>query len=69
MEELLKCIDLERRKLLIVVKNLPANAGDISNTGSIPGSGRARGGGRGNLLQYSYLKNPHGQSSRTGYSP
>ena len=38
-----------------VVKNLPANAGD---TGLIPGSGRAPGGGNGNTLQYSYLGNP-----------
>ena len=37
-----------------VVKNPPANAGDA---GSIPGSGRAPGGGNGNLLQYSYLEN------------
>ena len=39
----------------IVLKNLPANAGD---TGSIPGSGRSRGGGNGNPLQYSCLGNP-----------
>ena len=38
-----------------VVKNLPANAGDI---GSVPGSGRSPGGGNGNPLQYSYLGNP-----------
>ena len=37
------------------VKNLPANAGDV---GSIPGSGRSPGGGNGNPLQYSCLKNP-----------
>ena len=38
-----------------VVKNPPANAGDV---GSIPGSGRSPGGGNGNLLQYSGLENP-----------
>ena len=38
-----------------MVKNLPANAGDV---GLIPGSGRCPGGGHGNLLQYSCLKNP-----------
>ena len=38
-----------------VVKNLPANAGDI---GSVPGSERSPGGGNGNPLQYSYLGNP-----------
>ena len=40
-----------------VVKNLPANAGDIRDVGSIPGSGRSPGGGHGNLFQYSCLKN------------
>ena len=39
-------------------KNLPANAGDIRDTGSIPGSGRSPGGGHDNPLQYSYLENP-----------
>ena len=38
-----------------VVKNLPANAGEI---GSILGSGRSRGEGNGNPLQYSCLGNP-----------
>ena len=42
----------------IVVKNLPANAGDIRDTGSIPGLGRASGVGNGNPLQYSCLENP-----------
>ena len=37
----------------IVVKNLPANAGD---TGRIPGSGRSPGGGNGNPLEYSCLE-------------
>jgi len=41
-----------------VVKNPPANAGDVSNTGSISGSGRSPEGERGNLLQYSCLENP-----------
>ena len=41
-----------------MVKNLPANAGDTGVLGSIPGSGRSPGGGHGNLLQYSCLKNP-----------
>ena len=39
------------------VKNLPANAGDTRDMGSIPGSGRSPGGGNGNLLQYSCLGN------------
>ena len=41
-----------------VVKNLPANAGDVDDPGSIPGSGRFPGEGNGNPLQYSYLENP-----------
>ena len=41
-----------------VVKNLPANTGDIRDAGSIPGSGRSPGGGPGNPLQYSCLENP-----------
>ena len=40
------------------VKNPPANAGDAGISGSIPGSGRSPGGGNGNPLQYSCLKNP-----------
>ena len=39
----------------LVVKNPPANAGDV---GSIPGLGRSPGGGNGNPFQYSYLGNP-----------
>ena len=41
-----------------VVKNLPANAGDAGEEGSIPGSGRSPGRGNGNPLQYSCLGNP-----------
>ena len=40
-----------------VVKNLPANAGDPGDMGSIPGLGRSPGGGRGNPFQYSCLGN------------
>ena len=42
----------------LVVKNLLANAGDLRDTGSIPGSGRSPGEGRGNPLQCSCLENP-----------
>ena len=45
-------------KVVLVVKNPPANAGDIKDVGSIPGLGRSSGGGRGNPLQYSFLENP-----------
>ena len=41
-----------------MVKNLPANAGDAREEGLIPGLGRSPGGGHGNPLQYSCLKNP-----------
>ena len=41
-----------------VVKNLSANAGDVRDAGSIPGSGRSPGEGNGNLLQHSCLENP-----------
>ena len=41
-----------------MVKTLPANAGDIRDAGSIPGSGRSPGGGHGNPLQCSCLENP-----------
>ena len=53
----------------LVVKNPPANAGDIRGEGSIPGSGRSPGEGHDNPLQYSCLENPHGQRSLVGYSP
>ena len=42
----------------LAVKNLPANAGDVREAGSIPGWGRSPGGGNGNLLLYSCLENP-----------
>ena len=45
-------------QVALAVKNLPANAGDIRDTGSIPGSGRSLGGGHGNPLRYSCLGNP-----------
>ena len=42
-----------------MVKNLPTNAGEASDTGLIPGAGRSPEGGNGNpLLQYSCLENP-----------
>ena len=40
-----------------MVKNFPANEGDLRDTGSVPGLGRS-GGGHGNPLQYSCLENP-----------
>ena len=46
-----------------VVKNLSANAQDESYGGLIPGSGIFPGGGNGNPLQYTYLKNPMGRGA------
>ena len=42
----------------LVVKNLSANAGDIKDTGSSPGSGRYPGGGHSNPFQYPCLEIP-----------
>ena len=43
--------------MVLVVKNLPANAVDLGDAGSIPGLGRFPGGSHGNPLQYSCLEN------------
>ena len=56
-------------QVALVVKNLPANAGDMRDMGSIPGSGRSPWGRHRNLLQYSCLENLPGQRSLAGYSP
>ena len=45
-------------QVALVVNSLPANLGDVRDTGSIPGSGRSPGGGHGNPLQYSCLEHP-----------
>ena len=44
--------------MALVVKNLPAKAGDTRDMGSISELGRSPGGGNGNPLQYSCLENP-----------
>ena len=41
-----------------MVKNPPADAGDVRDEGSLPGSGSSLGEELGNPLQYSCLKNP-----------
>ena len=56
-------------QVVLLVKNPPAYAGNVRDTGSIPGSERSPGGGHGNPLQCSCLENPHGQRSLAGYSP
>ena len=57
-DKIFKELTSEYRHVALVVRNLPANAGDIRDTGSIPGSGRSPGEGNGNPLQYSCLENP-----------
>ena len=49
--------------LALVVKNTPANAGDIRDVGSITGLGRFPGGGHANPLQCSCLENPMDRDS------
>ena len=44
-------------QVALEVKNLPANAGDIRGTGSVPGLGRSPRGGHDNPLKYSCLEN------------
>ena len=56
-------------QVALVVKNLPANAGDVREVGLIPGLGRSPGEDNGNPLQYPCLENPsHGQRSLVGHS-
>ena len=45
-------------QVALVVKNPPANTGDVRDTGSVPGLGRFPEGGNGSPLQYSCLGNP-----------
>ena len=45
-------------QVALVVKNPPADAGDIREVGMIPGLGRSPGEGHGNLPQYSFMENP-----------
>ena len=52
-----------------MVKNLPANAEDTADMGSIPGSERSPGAGNGNPLQYSCLENSMDRGALVGYSP
>ena len=58
MPGILQARTLEWVHVVLVVKNPPANAGDVRDMGSIPGLGRSPGGQHGNPLQYSCLENP-----------
>ena len=55
--------------MVLVVKNLPANEGDIREAGSVPGLGRSPGEGHSNPLQYFLPGESHGQRSQVGYGP
>ena len=50
-------------QVMPVVKNPPANAGDVRDTGLISGSGRSPRGEHGNPFQYSCLQNPMGRGA------
>ena len=56
-------------QVALVVKKLPANAGDIRDPDLIPGSGRSPGEAHGNPLQYSCLEKPMDRGALVGYSP
>ena len=43
--------------MLLVIKNMPTNAGDVEDAGSSHRTGRSPGEGNGNPLQYSCLEN------------
>ena len=50
--------------VVLVVKYLPSNAGDLREMRSVPGSGRSPGGGNGSPLQYSCLENAMDREDR-----
>ena len=50
-------------QVALMIKNLPANAGNIRDTYCIPESGRSPGGGNGNPFQYSCWRNPMDRGS------
>ena len=54
--------------MALVVKNPPANAGDVRDACLIPGSGRSPGGGDGNPLKYSCLEYLMDRALMAGYS-
>ena len=51
-----------------MLKNLPANAGDVRDAGSIPGSRRSPGGGHGKPTPVFLRGGSQGQRSLVGYS-
>ena len=55
--------------LVLVIKNLPVNAGDMRDVGSIPGLGRCPAGEHDNPLQYSCLENVTDRGALASYNP
>ena len=51
-------MEIGTSQVALVVKNPPANTGDVRDAFSIPGFGRSLAGGNGNPLWYSCLENP-----------
>ena len=51
-------LHMRASQVVLAVKNSPPSAGDIRDTGSVPGSAKSPGGEHGNLPQYSRLENP-----------
>ena len=47
----------------LVVKNMPANTGEVRDMCSVPESGKSPGGGHGNPLQYSLLEDSMGRGA------
>ena len=56
-------------QVALMIKSPPANAGEIRDTGLIPGLGRSPGAEHGNPLQYFCFKNPMHRGALVGYSP
>ena len=56
-------------QVMLMVKNIPANSGDIRCAGLILGSVRSPGKGNGNPLKYSCLENPMDRGAWWTYSP
>ena len=70
--EIMKKVYFIKKKMLLFIKEIRfSRYAVLTFTLFVPtiGSGRSPGGGQGNPLQYSPLKNPHGQSRLVGYSP
>ena len=59
---------MRHSQVALLVKNTPANTGEIRDTGSIPGLGRSPGEGHDKSLQYFCLENPMDKGGRSATS-